>query len=159
MKEHSISIKYFECKDSELSIDEQNCIHQAIEAAKKAYAPYSKFSVGAAVLMENGEIISAGNQENAAFPSGMCAERNALFYAKAKYPDTDIICLAIVALTKSGDVQKEPVFPCGSCRQVITESTARNKNNFKLILHGSNKNLVWTNANDLLPFSFGPENL
>ncbi len=159
MKQQQIAINYFECSNTELTAAEQETVRKAIDAATKAYAPYSGFRVGAAALLENGEIIAAANQENAAYPSGMCAERNVLYYCKSVHPDLAITALVITALDADGNVQKVPVPPCGACRQVICETTDRNKKAFKLILHGLNHNLQWNNANDLLPLSFGPEHL
>ena len=92
----------------------------AFEASKKAYAPYSKFHVGAAVLLENGEILSGNNQENAAYPSGLCAERTTLFYAGARYPDAAVLILAIAAM-KDGE-RVDLITPCGACRQVMLET-------------------------------------
>ena len=95
----------------------------AFEASKKAYAPYSKFHVGAAVLLENGEILSGNNQENAAYPSGLCAERTTLFYAGARYPDAAVQILAIAAM-KDGE-RVDLITPCGACRQVMSETEQR----------------------------------
>ena len=106
--------------------DEIILVNQSREAAKRAYAPYSKFQVGAAVLLENGEIITGTNQENAAYPSGLCAERVAVFYANSKYPDVPVIAIAVTAFTNNKFVQT-PIPPCGSCRQVLTETETKNQ--------------------------------
>ena len=95
-------------------------VEKAMEAAGNAYAPYSKYQVGAAVLLENGKIYTGNNQENAAYPSGMCAERVAIFYAGAQNPDVPVVSIAIAAYSE-GKFQEEPVTPCGGCRQVLYE--------------------------------------
>ena len=93
---------------------------QAVEARSKAYAPYSKFTVGAAILLDNGIVVQGSNQENAAYPSGLCAERVAIFYAGATYPDAKIVKMFITASPQDRDLE-EPIPPCGSCRQAIAE--------------------------------------
>lgn len=138
----------------ELAEDEQGLVEQAYLAASKAYAPYSKFHVGAAVLLEDGTIVLGSNQENAAFPSGLCAERTALFYAGANYPDKKILKLIIVA---TGDfVKMETILsPCGGCRQVMMESEQRQTTPIKVILVSQNeKTIVLNSVKDLLPFAF-----
>ncbi len=122
--------------------------------AKKAYAPYSNFNVGAAILLDNGKIISGNNQENAAYPSGICAERVAVFFANAQYPNNKIISIAIVAYGNNGDIIENPVPPCGSCRQVILESQFRQNEPIKLILFGSKRIYVVEDASLLLPINF-----
>ncbi|MBA3987056.1 MAG: cytidine deaminase [Flavobacteriales bacterium] len=104
----------------ELSEDIQNLMKAAIESRENAYAPYSKFKVGTAILLEEGQIITGNNQENAAYPSGLCAERVAIFHASSNYPDKKI---SIIALTAKSDshILRIPTPPCGSCRQVIAE--------------------------------------
>ena len=125
MRENIINSKY-QVLDSaeELSIPDKELYDAAVNAADKAYAPYSKFHVGSAVRLENGEIISAANQENAAYPSGLCAERSTLFYAHSKYPNTPVVAIAIVAKT-DGKLTPTPTYPCGACRQVLHESQIR----------------------------------
>lgn len=142
----------------ELTQEERQLIEAAREIAGKAYAPYSRFQVGAALLLENGEVVSGSNQENAAYPSGLCAERVALFWAGTHYPDIPIKAMAIAAL-KNGEPAANIAAPCGACRQVISESTHRNKTPFPLLLAGKNEVLKIANANDLLPLSFGPKDL
>lgn len=142
----------------ELTQEERQLIEAAREIAGKAYAPYSRFQVGAALLLENGEVVSGSNQENAAYPSGLCAERVALFWAGTHYPDIPIKAMAIAAL-KNGEPLANIAAPCGACRQVISESTHRNKSPFPLLLAGKNEVLKIANANDLLPLSFGPKDL
>jgi len=105
---------------SELSIEIQDLMNQAVEIRKKAYAPYSKFRVGAALLLDNGKVILGSNQENAAYPSGLCAERTAIFYAGSAYPEAKILKMAITAASDTNQTTA-PIPPCGSCRQSIAE--------------------------------------
>ncbi len=133
-------------------------VEKAISISETAYAKYSSFHVGAALLLENGEIVLGSNQENIAFPSGICAERTALFYAGSQFPDLKIKKLVIYGageLLASG----APVPPCGACRQVIAESILRQGEGFELLLIGKNKQaLRFVNALDLLPLPFGFSN-
>ena len=131
---------------------------EAVAAARKAYAPYSKFKVGAAVLLANGEIVAASNQENAAYPSGLCAERVTLFYANAKYPDVAVRHLLIYAENENGPV--EPfITPCGACRQVMTEKEYLQKSPMKVTLVGKTKVVTVPSVEHLLPFTFTTDNL
>lgn len=156
-KQIVISIKEYENFD-ELDKLDRNLVDIASQAAKSAYAPYSGFSVGAALLLANGEIIQGSNQENAAYPSGMCAERVALYWAGANFPNVAIQSLAIVAM-KDGKMVDRVAAPCGACRQVISESQFRSGNNFSIILAGNNNILKLADGNDLLPLAFGPGDL
>ncbi|MBL0735718.1 cytidine deaminase [Flavobacterium sp. GN10] len=105
---------------NELPAEIQELMNQAIEVRKKAYAPYSKFKVGAALLLDNGKVILGSNQENAAYPSGLCAERTAIFYAGSTYPEAKILKMAITAASDTNQTTA-PIPPCGSCRQSIAE--------------------------------------
>jgi cytidine deaminase len=145
-------------KLSELSADDQKLIESARESAENAYAPYSKFCVGAAVLLANGEIIKGNNQENADFTDGLCAERVALFYAHANFPKVAVEALAVTAKNQSGLIAG-PAQPCGSCRQVFIETESRFKQPIRLILDGSEKIMVFNGADNLLPFAFKPDQL
>ncbi|TSJ45545.1 cytidine deaminase [Fluviicola chungangensis] len=139
----------------ELPDTEHILIEKAYEAAKDAYAPYSDFQVGAAVLLEDGGIIKGNNQENIAYPSGLCAERVALFYAGANYPGTAVKTIVVVA---QGDLiaGDECVSPCGSCRQVIAESESRQKEAIRIILVAQDgKTWIFDSIKDLLIFPFG----
>ncbi len=138
---------------SELSELEQKLVEEAKNATIKSYSPYSMFKVGSSILLENGEIICGNNQENAAYPSGLCAERVALFYANSKYSDQKVKIIAIAAKGKNG-FTKEPVSPCGSCRQVMIESEERFESPIKLILFGESKIRVLLNVTQLLPLGF-----
>jgi cytidine deaminase len=143
---------------TDLSETDQQLILAAREAAEKAYAPYSKFNVGAAVLLANGEIIKGNNQENADFTDGLCAERVALFFAHATYPDVAVKALAVAAKT-GGKLIPGPTQPCGSCRQVFVETESRFKQPIRLILDGAEKIMVLDGADSLLPFAFKPDSL
>lgn len=159
MKNISLEIK-FKVADSlsELSEERKSLVNKAWQASERAYAPYSEFKVGAAILFEDGSILEGNNQENAAYPSGMCAERVALFYAKSRFPNKKIKEIAIVADTmiNSG----EPVPPCGGCRQVMIEVEDFQKMDIPVLLAGKNGRVfLIERMKDLLPFSFLPSNL
>lgn len=138
-----------------LSATEQKLVVKAQEAAENAYAPYSNFRVGASLLLEDDSIVLGNNQENIAYPSGICAERVALFYAGANFPNKTVKTLVVVAngtLVKPEDC----ISPCGSCRQVIAQSEFRQKTPIKLILVSQNgKTFIFDSASDLLVFPFG----
>ena len=146
----------YSCK--EFSAEEQELIKKCKEAVKYSYAPYSKFNVGAAVLLANGEIISGSNQENVAYPSGLCAERVAIFYANSKFPDIPVKSIAITAFTRNKYIEN-PVPPCGACRQVIIETETRFKTAIKIILVSRNKITVIEDAKILLPLNFNKNSL
>ena len=153
----SVSVDIYESR-GEMPEEYRNLVSEATAAAKSAYAPYSGFCVGAAVMMENGEVITGSNQENAAYPSGLCAERVAVFYAKAKYPDVAIKQLAVVAL-KGVEVVDPPAAPCGACRQVLIEYEEKQGSPLKLLLSGKNETIKVTSSADLMPLSFGSKEL
>lgn len=119
----------------ELSSADATLLARAKEAAKDAYAPYSNFKVGAAVLLENDVVVIGNNQENAAYPVTMCGERNAIFAAAAQYPNVPIKAVAITIISAKKNIDR-PVPPCGSCRQVIYENEVRHQTNIRLILQG-----------------------
>ncbi len=143
---------------SELPNEDQGLVLKAREASSKAYAPYSNFRVGAAILLENGEVVLGNNQENAAFPSGLCAERVAMFYANANFPDVPIKAIAVTASNTKG-LLDEPASPCGACRQALAESEIRFKNKIRVILDGTKKVQVLQGIEMLLPFVFKPESM
>ena len=127
---------------------------QAIQIRKKAYAPYSGFKVGAALLLDNGQVILGTNQENAAYPSGLCAERTAVFAAGANYPEAKIIALAITA-TSDDVLNTEPVSPCGACRQSLLEYEVKQQQPFKVYFMGGTGRIVEVQSvKSLLPFAF-----
>ncbi len=138
---------------NQLDPAERALVESAGKAAMQAYSPYSNFSVGAAVLLENEKIITGSNQENAAYPSGLCAERVALFYASSQYPEVAVKAIAITAL-RNKEPLSEPVPPCGSCRQVFVEWERRFKQPFAVILAGEEKIIRVEKAGWLLPFNF-----
>lgn len=143
---------------AELPESDRNLILAAREISVHAYAPYSKFQVGAAVLLANGEVIKGNNQENADFTDGLCAERVALFFAHATFPDVAIEALAVTAKNVNG-VVPGTVQPCGSCRQVLVETEYRFKQPIRLVLDGAHKIMVFEGADNLLPFAFKPDGL
>ena len=154
MKNIEITTKITEVSGlSKLSVIEQELVKNALDSAKNSYAPYSNFHVGASLLLENGEIINGNNQENAAYPSGLCAERVAIFYANSHFPGVKIKTLVITALNKNG-LTPEPVYPCGSCRQVMIENESHLKNSIKLILVGAKSIHLLENTSQLLPMGF-----
>ena len=147
-----IVVREFENIDK-LPVNDQNLLMEARRITGLAYAPYSGFHVGAAVLLGNGTIVTGNNQENSAYPSGLCAERVALFYANANYPDSEVKMIAISA-AKNGVLVNEPVKPCGSCRQALAETEVRFKTPIRIILDGQDGILVLNGVESLLPLSF-----
>lgn len=137
----------------ELSQSQQKLVQEAKRQVSNAYAPYSGFQVGAAVELANGVVFVGNNQENSAYPSGLCAERVAMFYANAQFPHTPVKSLAIAAFT-NGEFLKTPVTPCGACRQVLLESETRFESEIEVILYGTDEVYVLTNVKQLLPLCF-----
>ncbi len=141
------------------SIDELNdqikvLFNEAKLIRESAYSEYSKFSVGAAVLLENGKILCGSNQENVSYPSGLCAERTVLFYANSKYPKIKIKAIAVIA-GSINKINENPVAPCGSCRQVISEFQAKQNSDIELYFKGEKGKIIYTDSiNNLLPFKF-----
>ena len=159
MKEEEIILRFNRAKLNELSKIDQELIEKAKDAFSIAYAPYSGFLVGASVLLENAKIISGNNQENVAYPAGLCAERVALFYAGSKYPEVGIKTIAISAKLKTFEI-KDVVSPCGSCRQVMAEYQQKQGKNIRILLHSHNDDiLIADSVEDLLPFMFNSEKL
>lgn len=153
MKNIKLEIDIISCSYDELDNEDKRIVDTACKATDRSYAPYSNFYVGAALLLENGEIITGNNQENAAYPSGLCAERTTIFYANSKYPDTPIVTLAIAARNKDGFLHS-PISPCGACRQVILETEKRFGKAIKIILYSTKNIYILNGINSLLPFSF-----
>jgi len=159
MKQRAYTVRLKEYDGpEELGKEGQELIQKAKEAAKEAYAPYSEYHVGAAVLLENGEVLIGNNQENAAYPSGLCAERVAIFYAGARYPGVPVRSIAIAAM-RDGSFQDEPVAPCGGCRQVLYEKENQGKSPLEVILYGNKRIQVIKEIADLLPLPFKFESL
>jgi cytidine deaminase len=150
-------IKIFQSLE-ELPGSSRNLVLQAREAAGRAYAPYSGYRVGASVLLENGELVTGNNQENAAYPSGLCAERTALFYASSRFPGVAVRAIAISTLSNiilPGDFAK----PCGACRQVMAEYEDLSGKPIEMILDGSSEIMVVNGIDTLLPFRFKKDDL
>ena len=159
MKSNSISLRWTEYDSiEELNQADRELVIAARKATENAYAPYSKFQVGAAVMLENGLVVTGSNIENAAFPSGICAERSALSNSASNYPDKKPVAIAIAAATIKG-LADEPVPPCGNCRQVIAEEEFRNGINIRVILSGKSKIQVIEKGSELLPLQFSRDNL
>ncbi len=158
MQELNLSTPIFVLSYDELNEVQKKLVNQAKLQVEKSYSPYSKFQVGASVLLENGEVYSASNQENAAYPSGLCAERNAIFFANAQYPDVPVKMLAIAAHT-NGDFLDKPITPCGACRQVLLETENRYSTDMAILLYGKTEVYLIRNARCLLPLSFTSESL
>jgi cytidine deaminase len=156
-KNISFSYKEFDAPE-ELDRDDHELLLAAREAATNAYSPYSEFKVGAAVRLESGTIIKGCNVENAAFPSSICAERNALSNASSNHPGDFPESLAVAAITKAG-LSSEPVSPCGNCRQVLAEEEMRSGKKIRIILGSKNKIQVIETAGDLLPLQFSRASL
>ncbi len=136
-----------------LNETDKKLVDEAKKATGSSYSPYSQFAVGAAALLANGTIVSGSNQENAAFPSGTCAERTTLFYANSQYPDQAIHTLAVAAYTQ-GAFLDIPISPCGACRQVILEVEKRYNHPIRILLFGENEIYEIKSIRDLLPLSF-----
>lgn len=139
---------------SELSETEKRVVTVAREATCRAYAPYSGFQVGAALLLSNGEIICGNNQENGAYPSGMCAERVAINYAKSTHPELSIEMIAIAAYQDGKGFTTGMVPPCGGCRQVLTETEMRQSSPIRVLMVGENGIWVIESGSDLMPLTF-----
>ncbi len=159
MKEREIQINYREFGHDELGDSDKHLLDVALDAAKNAYAPYSNFRVGASVLLSDGTVVSGNNQENAAYPSGLCAERVALFYANSNYPDKSVECITIVVISPDNKIIDQAVSPCGSCRQVIAETEMRYKKEIRILLVSKNTILEFKSIEDLLPLSFKQKDL
>jgi cytidine deaminase len=144
---------------NELSPTEQNLLEKAQEAMLRAYAPYSQFRVGAAVLLSNGHIVQGNNQENGAYPSGLCAERVAMFMASATYPNIPVVAIAITASSDVISVD-HPISPCGACRQVLLEYQLNQENPIHLLMKGqTGKTYRLQGLTQLLPLYFNEEGL
>lgn len=156
MKEFKITTKISVYTLEECSEIEKKLIESAKNVCKKAYAPYSQFHVGAAALLNSGEIITGNNQENAAYPSGICAERTTVFFANANFPEQKIVTMAIAAYYK-GRFTKDVITPCGACRQVLLEVENRYKTPIRFLLYGEDGIYAVNSIKDLLPLNFGEE--
>lgn len=154
MTNKEIKIAYIEYESlDQLDADDRKTADAAVEAISLSYAPYSRFNVGAAVMFEDGEIVKGANQENAAYPSGLCAERTALFYASASRPDKAMKILAIAA-GQEGKLCDSPATPCGACRQVMAQYQTKSGRPMAVILVGAKKIWKFGKVDDLLPLIF-----
>jgi len=154
MTTHEIKISYQEYHSvDELNPEDRELAAEAIKAMEGAYAPYSHFHVGAAVRMSNGQIVRGANQENAAFPSGLCAERTAMFAASARYPDKDMLSIAIAGGVM-GRLAHEPATPCGACRQVMAQYQAKSGKPMSILMVASDQILKFEKVDDILPLIF-----
>lgn len=153
-----ITIGYEFCQLEELSAADQQLVQHAIRATENSYSPYSHFSVGAAALLADGTVIIGANQENAAFPSGLCAERTALFAAQAQHPELPVVALAIAA-SNAETLTRKPVSPCGACRQVMTGVEDRYHKDLRVMLYGTDGVYTFSSARDLMPLSFISDDL
>jgi len=153
METREIVIKMQVLSYEELSKEDKKLIEEAKSATQRAYAPYSKFQVGAAVLLENQEIHTGSNQENAAYPSGLCAERTCLFSVHSLYPKQRIEALAIAGFT-GGDYVANPLPPCGACRQVIKEYEDLQGSPIRILLYGKKNIYILSSGADLIPVAF-----
>lgn len=157
MKEMILQTKVKVCGVDELSAADRELVEAARKATYSSYAVYSKFNVGAAVRLEGGEVVTGSNQENAAYPSGLCAERTTIFWANSQYPSKPVEALAIAARNEEGELVT-PISPCGACRQVILETENRYGRPIRIILYGAKEcYVVEDGIKALLPLSFGSE--
>ena len=154
MTNKEIHITYQEYRSiEELSPEDRELAAEAIKAMEGAYAPYSHFHVGAAVRMSNGQIVRGANQENAAFPSGLCAERTAMFAAGARYPDKDMLSIALAGGVM-GRLGAQPATPCGACRQVMAQYQAKSGKPMSIIMISADKVWKFEKVDDILPLIF-----
>ena len=154
MTNKEIKIAYFEYESpDQLDPEDRELAEAAIEATEGSYAPYSGFNVGAAVRLDSGKIIKGSNQENAAYPSGLCAERTAMFYAAATYPDNAIISIAVTA-SQDGILCDNPATPCGACRQVMAQYQTKGGRPMSILLVGKKKIWKFAKVDDILPLIF-----
>lgn len=155
LKQQVIIRKY---QFEELTDSDKRLIEAAKEATKRSYAPYSHFNVGAAAMLDDGTIVTGSNQENAAYPSGLCAERTTLFHASSEYPGKAVTTLAIAASNCEGFTE-QPVTPCGACRQVMLEAEQRYHRPIRMLMYGTACIYETRGTKDLLPLSFGIESM
>ncbi|MGN0281456.1 MAG: cytidine deaminase [Prevotella sp.] len=153
MEAKTITTKLLVAQMSELPTDDVELIERAIGQTEKSYSPYSKFNVGAAIRLENGEIVVGCNQENAAFGVSICAERSALFAAGAKCPCVPVTTIAIAARDADG-LLREPISPCGVCRQAMVETETRYQRKLRILLYGTEKVYIADGIATLMPLTF-----
>ena len=154
MKTHTHELRYYIATHEELTPEDAALVEAAKAATYTSYSPYSHFRVGAAVRLEDGEIIQGSNQENAAYSPTICAERCAMFDANAHYPDIVPTAIAIAARGTDGNFTPQPVSPCGVCRQVLVETQQRYGHPLRVLLVGDKEIYLFDSISDLLPFQF-----
>lgn len=154
MKEKNLTTRIIELSYDELDERRRRLVDMARDATDRSYAPYSNFCVGAAIELDNGEIVTGANQENAAFPSGTCAERTAAFYAHATYPDARFTAIAIAAVGTDGNEIPEPIAPCGACRQSLLEFETLARRDVEVILVGARAIYILPSVRSTLPLAF-----
>lgn len=154
MKNFEIKVAVEQLSYAELSEIESELVKKAQEQTYSSYAPYSRFNVGAAILLDNGEIVCGANQENVAFPSGLCAERTAAFYAHARYPNAKFDTIAIAARGTDGLPLAEPIPPCGACRQSLLQYEILAGRGVKVLLVGRDFIYRLPSVSSLLPLAF-----
>ena len=154
MKTIEINIPVEVAKFEELSDTDRHLVELARKATSRSYSPYSHFRVGAAIALDNGEIVTGANQENVAYPSGTCAERSACFYAGARYPEAKFLTIAIAARDTNGNFVATPIAPCGACRQALLEYEMRAGHPVRVILTAADSFYILPSVSSLLPFAF-----
>ena len=153
MRTIDLNIRVREFAFEEMNEADRHLLEQAKLATNNAYANYSKFYVGAALLLADGSVVIGANQENAAFPSGLCAERSAIFAAQSQRPEQAVVAMAVAARTEKGFLS-QPITPCGACRQVVLEMEDRYKQPVRILLYGESRIFELSSIKDLLPLSF-----
>ncbi len=154
MKKSQITIPVVETTEAELPEALKKLVERAKEMTLNSYAPYSHFHVGAAILLESGQIVTGANQENVAYPSGTCAERSACYYANANHPGERMVAIAIAARDTSGEFVPEPISPCGACRQALLEYENLAKRPITVLLAARDRVLMLPSIASLLPLAF-----
>ncbi len=154
MKEFNVCVPVIEMSFDELDAIDRRLVDEAREATGRAYAPYSKFHVGAAILLDNGEVVTGANQENAAFPSGTCAERTTCYYAHARWPEARFEAIAVAARGTDGEFVADPVAPCGACRQALLEYETLAGHDVRVLLVGRGKVYILPSVRSTLPLAF-----
>lgn len=154
MKTTEIIVPLQQLQYNELSDSERRLVDEAREATHRSYAPYSRFSVGAAILLDNGEVIAGSNQENAATPSSLCAERTAAYYAHSRYPEAKFVAIAIAARGTDALEVASPISPCGACRQALLQYETLAGDDVEVLLAGRDTIYRLKSVKSLLPLAF-----
>lgn len=154
MTNRDITVRIQQLAYDELTPADADLVEQARQATFRSYAPYSRFRVGAAILLDNGEVVTGANQENAAYPSGTCAERSACYYAHARYPEARFLKIAIAARGTDGEFVDEPAAPCGACRQALLEYETLAAAPVEVLLAGRDRIYRLESVKSTLPLAF-----